>query len=468
MNLCRVCLSTSANRDIRELKTTKKEGSKSYMNILSFCCLDFIQVAEESNTTTKLCSKCFRKILSYHKFKTLALQRFDIASHGVKDDPEIKLENDYKELLSNLKTIDDDDDLGGTDTIVDTIIAANSVKEFDFDKPVRKTTKTIKSTAKHKREFDGDIKTPSIKCKKGYKVLPCKFCDKVFYSYKARSKHKIAIHLGVKRQCGVCGKQVANLSEHMSRIHNPEKPKLQCSICFKLFKLPSFFELHMREHTKENPFECDLCQKQFGNAEYLLRHKRRVHDKEKSHLCQFCSKQYFSKDKLKEHLRSHTGERPYECEDCGKAFYTGPDYRAHKQTHSSIKNFECDHCNSRFAALRYLRAHMRCHTKEKNYPCKYCGVKFGRSDHRNRHQFTAHEKHLGTPLGLPDKADQYAIKPRIQVLRCGVKFGRSDHRNRHQFTAHEKHLGTPLGLPDKADQYAIKPRSNHFVFAEDQ
>ena len=34
------------------------------------------------------------------------------------------------------------------------------------------------------------------------------------------------------------------------------------------------------------------------------------------------------------------------------------------------------------------------HTKEKRYQCQFCDVKFGRSDHRRRHEKTAHGQHL--------------------------------------------------------------------------
>ena len=40
--------------------------------------------------------------------------------------------------------------------------------------------------------------------------------------------------------------------------------------------------------------------------------------------------------------------------------------------------------------------HMISHTKEKRHPCQYCGIKFGRSDHRKRHEYTAHEKNFIT------------------------------------------------------------------------
>ena len=53
-----------------------------------------------------------------------------------------------------------------------------------------------------------------------------------------------------------------------------------CQICFKTFACNSALEIHMRSHTKERPFRCNVCDRGFSTKvrrlvkrPYLLYHR---------------------------------------------------------------------------------------------------------------------------------------------------------------------------------------------------
>ncbi|XP_063533549.1 uncharacterized protein LOC134743854 [Cydia strobilella] len=72
MNMCRTCLKTPADKRILELEKVIKDGNKNSFHVMLFC-LD-IEVIEDSKITTNLCNNCYRKIISFYKFKTLSLK----------------------------------------------------------------------------------------------------------------------------------------------------------------------------------------------------------------------------------------------------------------------------------------------------------------------------------------------------------------------------------------------------------
>ncbi|XP_037774887.1 zinc finger protein 83-like [Penaeus monodon] len=72
-------------------------------------------------------------------------------------------------------------------------------------------------------------------------------------------------------------------------------------------------------HIKKTPCSsCEICNKDFTEQSYLVRHIR-VHIKEKRYSCELCNK-IFAKKCLIRRRRVHTNEKPYSCKICSKAF----------------------------------------------------------------------------------------------------------------------------------------------------
>ncbi|OCT57662.1 hypothetical protein XELAEV_18003226mg [Xenopus laevis] len=71
----------------------------------------------------------------------------------------------------------------------------------------------------------------------------------------------------------------------------------------------------------------------------------------KLHKCPFCPYTAKQKGILKRHIRSHTGERPYPCDVCGKRFTRQEHLRSHALTvHRSNRPIICKGCRRTFTS----------------------------------------------------------------------------------------------------------------------
>ncbi|XP_012551354.1 zinc finger protein 16 isoform X1 [Bombyx mandarina] len=165
--------------------------------------------------------------------------------------------------------------------------------------------------------------------------------------------------------CNQCNQMFSNeqlLASHQCSAKSSDERKHPCRMCSE--KFPSYWELrkHMNNHF---PGMLDS----------------------KSSFCHLCQKDY-TKTGFMNHLRKHTGERPFVCELCHKAFSQSSSLSIHMKFHLNVRKHACTVCEKKFVTKSELSRHMTVHTKQKSYYCGVCDKAFTRSDNMKKHEKT--------------------------------------------------------------------------------
>uniref|UniRef100_A0A673CGN2 Zinc finger protein 574 n=1 Tax=Sphaeramia orbicularis TaxID=375764 RepID=A0A673CGN2_9TELE len=186
-------------------------------------------------------------------------------------------------------------------------------------------------------------------------IVVVQVCQKSFTNSHSLLRHSMS-HTGTKPfSCDVCGKnfsQAATLKRHQ-RIHSAALPRrkrgrkpvqltsdflkyyrtltksknrtrFRCQICHKEFAYNSTFNVHMRTHTDERPFEVRSS------------YHERIHSGLRPFCCWICGKSFSVAARLTEHARTHSGEKPYPCPHCPAAFRSRSNLDKHIRLHGDL------------------------------------------------------------------------------------------------------------------------------------
>ncbi|XP_059162469.1 zinc finger protein 665-like [Physella acuta] len=128
-----------------------------------------------------------------------------------------------------------------------------------------------------------------------------------------------------KYRCDLCNKTFISqfrVEKHIE-IHSTTSTGGQqfiCDVCHKEFSVKKYLDLHKKTHS-EKKFQCDFCDKRFALLRYLKSHAN-SHLTEKPHKCKFCNKSYTTRHMLTAHyhLRHHF-YKTFSCTVCQQEFY---------------------------------------------------------------------------------------------------------------------------------------------------
>ncbi|XP_071447450.1 zinc finger protein 25-like isoform X2 [Hetaerina americana] len=165
-------------------------------------------------------------------------------------------------------------------------------------------------------------------------------------------------------------KQEPNLENLPAEQRSRNEKSYECKVCARNFETAARLKSHRAANACHAPYACRLCSREFHRANELAEHAEAAHADPR--MCVLCGRLLSRKDKLENHVRTHTGEQPFECKFCLKRFSRRDRFNEHEKLHRGI-SFKCGECQKCFSRRDKMKEHFQRSHHDRSEDCEWYG-----------------------------------------------------------------------------------------------